>query len=137
SASCWTCWPTSSRTTPGSRSRSQRRHPMSELFGGLIKRGDAARTATERELHRRVEAWGNRTQFAYRGPADFILQHGHYYARRETPAEYAHLRGELTHCFGNALRVALQYPELTYTEGVYVVLGNVSEHACVTAPDGK
>lgn len=109
---------------------------MSDFLGGLIQPGHGARHAAERELHRRVEAWGNQTQFVYRGPADFILQHGSYCKPRETPPEYVDLRGPLTYCFGNAMRVALEHPELIYTEGVYVVMGRISEHAWVTAPDG-
>jgi hypothetical protein len=106
------------------------------FLDGIVKPGDGARHAAERELHRRVEAWGRVSRFAYRGPADFILQHGRYYAGRETPAEYEHLRGPLQHCFGNAMLAARDNPELIYTEGVYVILGRVSEHAWVTGPDG-
>jgi hypothetical protein len=110
---------------------------MSEpLFGGLLKAGDAARVTIERELHRRVEAWGPSPALTYRGPADFILQHGRYYAGRVIPAEYEHLRGPNQHCFMNTLEACEQHPELTYTEGVYMVRGTPTAHAWPTGPDG-
>lgn len=109
---------------------------MSDLFGGLLKPGDAARVAGERELHRRVEAFGWREGFTYRGPEDFILQHGRYWQGRETPPEYEHLRGPLNHCFVNALEVCEAHPELIYTEGVYLIRGTPTAHAWATAPDG-
>lgn len=109
---------------------------MTDFLGGLIKPGDGARHAAERELRRRVEAWGQ-SQFPYRGPADFILRHGRYYQPRETPDEYAHLRGPLQRCFANSLAAAQAEPELTYTEGIYMVLGHARAHAWCTAPDGR
>lgn len=110
---------------------------MSDFLEGLVSTGDGARVAAERELHRRVEAWGNRTPFVYRGPADFILKNGRYFKPRDTPPEYAHLRGPGQHCFLNALEAAKADPSLTYTEGVYVVVSNATAHAWCTAPDGE
>lgn len=107
-----------------------------DLFD-LIKRGDGARHAAERELHRRVERWGNQSQFVYRGPADFILRNGRYFAPRELPAEYTHLIGPPQACFVNALEAAQADESLTYTEGVYVVTSNATAHAWCTDPDGK
>lgn len=109
---------------------------MSDLFGGILKAGDGARVAAERELHRRVEVWGMSPAMAYRGPADFILQHGRYFPGRETPPQYEHLRGPLQHCFINTLQACQQTPELTYTEGVYLVRGVPEAHAWATDPDG-
>lgn len=109
---------------------------MSELFGGLLKPGDGARVAAERELHRRVEAFGRAPGMVYRGPSDFILRHGRYYAARETPPQYEHLRGPLRHCFKNTMEACELNPELTYTEGVYLVRGTPEAHAWATDPDG-
>jgi hypothetical protein len=109
---------------------------MSDLFGGLIKRGDGARHAAERELHRRVERWGQ-SQFPYRGPADFILRHGRYFAPRELPDRYAHLTGPPQACFVNALHAAQADESLTYVEGVYVVTSNATAHAWCIDPEGK
>lgn len=106
------------------------------LFGGLLRPGDAARVASERELHRRVEAFGRSPELVYSGPADFILQHGHYYAGRVIPPEYEHLRGPNRHCFMNTLTACEAHPELTYTEGVYTVRGAPTAHAWATGPDG-
>src|SRR3954468_5162873 len=109
---------------------------MSDDIFSMLKPGQGARVAAERELHRRAEAWGFSAGFEYRGPADFILRHGQFYAARETPAEYEHLRGPLRHCFINALAAAEADRTLIYTEGVYLVRGEPKAHAWVTAPDG-
>ncbi len=74
---------------------------------------------------------------AYVCTHDFIAQHGKAYTPQELPKKY--MRGMPKGCFGNALALALAYPELRYVEG-YALLADGPQfpihHGWAVDPDG-
>jgi hypothetical protein len=107
------------------------------LFEELgLKPGDGNITALKKELELRRNTW-SRPGYVYRGAGDFILQHGEFWNGVPLPEEWAHLRGEESACFANALAAAESNPELRYVEGMYAVgAGHYTPHAWCLAPDG-
>lgn len=74
------------------------------------------RKALERQL--RIHVWPEWQRkangLAYRGPADFLLQHGEWFEPRQLPAGYQ--PGKPRMCFGNAICTAALY-DIDYVEG--------------------
>lgn len=92
---------------------------MSELFGGLLKPGEAGVLALRRELERRRETWTKGAPYVYRGGADLCLRFGQSFHGRVTPERYRHLTGTNGRCYVNALEACEQDPTLRYFEGYY------------------
>lgn len=115
---------------------------MSSFLGGL-----SLGTPFERMGHhftREFELDRNRSlarfpayRYYYQGGGDMMLRGGHQYRAQQIPDQYAHLVGEESCCFDNALDAALAVPELRYCEGYYCT-GHlfIMNHGWCVAPDG-
>jgi hypothetical protein len=113
---------------------------VSELFGGLLKPGDAGMTALRLELERRRDSYGSefpRPPYVFRGGADMCLRHGESFKGRVTPEKWRHLMGENGRCYINALTAAEAHPELRYFEGYYSWgKGHFTSHGWVVDDEG-
>jgi hypothetical protein len=116
-----------------------------ELFGGLLKPGEAGVIALRRELERRRDTWPRSTfgsdaqppaTYVYRGGADMCLRHGRSFKGRVCPEEYRDLVGPNGRCYANALAACQAHPELRYFEGYYSWgRGHFTSHGWAVAPD--
>ena len=78
-----------------------------------------------RALQRASDVFGEREGLSYRGPADFVLQHGRWYSAKlnELPT------GHPSTCYGNAIIVAVVHG-LPYVEGYALSpIGRIFPHA--------
>lgn len=106
------------------------------FLDGILKPGEGARLACQRELEARRDRW-SQPGYYYRGAGDFLLQHGRPLSGRELPDRYAHLKGAENQCFWNALAAAEASDELSYCEGVYALgNGHFTHHAWCVDPNG-
>lgn len=113
---------------------------MGDLFGGILKPGEAGLIALRRELERRRIDYVRRfprPPYVYAGGADLCLRHGQGFIGQDCPEEYRHLVGPNGRCYLNALNAALSTPELRYFEGYYCWgKGLFTSHGWCVAPDG-
>jgi hypothetical protein len=118
----------------------KRRGLFDELGAVLGTPQDRQKDVLTKALELRRQAWfeAHGDRFYYRGGADLLLQHGRFYSGRECPDKYAHLKGEPSMCFYNALAACEACPELRYCEGVYAIgQGHYTPHAWCLDPDGE
>lgn len=88
-------------------------------------------------LEMRREQW-TKPGFIYQGAGDLLLRHGKFYSGRTLPAQYEHLQGAPSGCFGNALAAAKADPTLRYCEGVYAIgARHYTPHAWCLDPNGE
>lgn len=107
------------------------------LFGGILKPGDAAALAVQRELTHRRDRWEPRPGgYLYRGGGDYMLRHGRAYRGQVLPNAYEPMAQAA--CFWNAMQMARDNPDLRYVEGLYTTSSNrPTPHAWVIDPDDR
>lgn len=114
---------------------------MGELFGGILKPGEAGMAALRLELERRRKVrWDlfPAPPYVYRSGADLCLRHGESFIGRVCPEPYRQHVGANGHCYLNAMLACQADPELRYFEGYYSWGKGFrwASHGWCVAPDG-
>lgn len=98
---------------------------------------ETARDWVQVMVEARQQFFKKATGLVYNGPNDFFLREGEEFTPAPYDAERWGKKGPLKECFGNALDLALAFPdELAYVEGV--ALGDFLgvDHAWCVTEDG-
>lgn len=113
--------------------------PSEFSFSSLIKPGDGARHAIEREINVRVarESVNMEPEWIYSGPSSYLKQHGQYFPGVVLPDEYDHLFGPPMKCHVNTLTACADEPTLRYFTGVYTAGRTVCDHSWCVDPAGN
>lgn len=106
-------------------------------FRDLIKPGEGAMAAMQKEIARRAEAEKYTPGRWYGGIGEMLKAHGTYFTTASLPEQYADSQGEMTQCHTNALEACERHPELRYFTGLYAVGVTIHEHSWCVDPDGN
>jgi hypothetical protein len=106
-------------------------------FADLIKPGEGAKAALEKEVARQAELEKFTPGQWYGGQAEMLKAHGTYFRGRVLPDQYDDVKGEMTQCHVNALTACEAHPELRYFTGLYAVGISITHHSWCVDPDGE
>lgn len=106
-------------------------------FRDLIKPGQGAKAALEKEVERRAKMEKYTPGRWYGGLGEMLKAHGTYFTGSVLPDEYDDVVGQMTLCHQNTLDACEARPELRYFTGLYSVGPKIAEHSWAVDPDGK